>query len=55
MDFPKLSREYAGEGANLLLVPAWDFNLDRWLHAPWPSCAQSRTVSGLLDQRATDS
>jgi apolipoprotein N-acyltransferase len=22
MDFPKLSREYAGEGANLLLVPA---------------------------------
>jgi apolipoprotein N-acyltransferase len=33
MDFPKLSREYAGDGANLLLVPAWDFNLDRWLHA----------------------
>jgi apolipoprotein N-acyltransferase len=33
MDFPKLSREYAREGANLLLVPAWDFNLDRWLHA----------------------
>jgi apolipoprotein N-acyltransferase len=33
MDFPKLSREYADEGANLLLVPAWDFNLDRWLHA----------------------
>jgi apolipoprotein N-acyltransferase len=33
MDFPKLSREYAADGANLLLVPAWDFNLDRWLHA----------------------
>jgi apolipoprotein N-acyltransferase len=33
MDFPKLSREYAVEGANLLLVPAWDFNLDRWLHS----------------------
>jgi len=33
MDFPKLSREYAAEGANLLLVPAWDLNLDRWLHA----------------------
>jgi len=33
MDFPQLSRDYAGEGANLLLVPAWDFNLDRWLHA----------------------
>ena len=33
MDFPKLSREYAGDGANLLLVPAWDFNLDGWLHA----------------------
>ena len=33
MDFPQLSRQYAGEGANLLLVPAWDFGLDRWLHA----------------------
>ena len=33
MDFPKLSRKYAAEGATLLLVPAWDFNLDRWLHA----------------------
>jgi len=33
MDFPKLSREYAGDGASLLLVPAWDFDLDRWLHA----------------------
>jgi predicted amidohydrolase len=33
MDFPELSREYAALGANLLLVPAWDFNLDRWLHA----------------------
>jgi apolipoprotein N-acyltransferase len=33
MDFPKLSREYALEGANLLLVPAWDFDLDRWLHS----------------------
>ena len=33
MDFPELSREYAQQGANLLLVPAWDFNLDLWLHA----------------------
>ncbi len=33
MDFPKLSREYARDGAVLLLVPAWDFNVDRWLHA----------------------
>ncbi len=33
MDFPQLSRGYAAEGADLLLVPAWDFNLDRWLHA----------------------
>ena len=33
MDFPKLSREYAAEGANLMLVPAWDFNVDRWLHS----------------------
>jgi len=33
LDFPALSREYADEGANLLLVPAWDFNLDGWLHS----------------------
>jgi apolipoprotein N-acyltransferase len=33
LDFPELSREYAGDGTSLLLVPAWDFNLDRWLHA----------------------
>ena len=33
MDFPKLSREYAGDGANLLLVPAWDFGEDGWAHA----------------------
>lgn len=33
MDFPQLSRQYAGDGANLLLVPAWDFNVDGELHA----------------------
>lgn len=33
MDFPQLSRQYARDGANLLLVPAWDFDRDRWLHA----------------------
>src|SRR5947208_14575617 len=33
MDFPRLSREYAVEGANLVLVPAWDFTEDGWLHA----------------------
>ncbi len=33
MDFPQLSRQYGAEGADLLLVPAWDFGLDRWLHS----------------------
>jgi apolipoprotein N-acyltransferase len=33
MDFPQLSREYAAGGAHLMLVPAWDFNLDGWLHS----------------------
>jgi apolipoprotein N-acyltransferase len=33
MDFPRLSREYARDGANLLVVPAWDFDLDRWVHS----------------------
>jgi apolipoprotein N-acyltransferase len=33
MDFPQLSRKYAANGANMMLVPAWDFNVDRWLHS----------------------
>ena len=33
MDFPQLSREYAANGAHMMLVPAWDFNLDGWLHS----------------------
>src|SRR6266516_5136991 len=33
MDFPALSREYAGDGTNLMLVPAWHFNVDGWLHS----------------------
>jgi apolipoprotein N-acyltransferase len=32
MDFPNLSRRYAHDGAGLLLVPAWDFVADGWLH-----------------------
>jgi apolipoprotein N-acyltransferase len=32
MDFPQLSREYGKDGTALLIVPAWDFVLDGWLH-----------------------
>jgi apolipoprotein N-acyltransferase len=32
MDFPKLSRQYGKDGTGLLLVPAWDFADDAWLH-----------------------
>jgi apolipoprotein N-acyltransferase len=32
MDFPLLSRQYANDGAGLLLVPAWDFIVDGRLH-----------------------
>lgn len=32
MDFPLLSRQYALDGAGLMLVPAWDFIADGWLH-----------------------
>jgi apolipoprotein N-acyltransferase len=32
MDFPRLSREYGLAGTGLLLVPAWDFDADGWLH-----------------------
>ncbi len=33
MDFPRLSREYGGDRAGLMLVPAWDFVVDGWLHS----------------------
>jgi apolipoprotein N-acyltransferase len=32
MDFPRLSRQYGNDGAGLMLVPAWDFIVDGWLH-----------------------
>jgi apolipoprotein N-acyltransferase len=32
MDFPRLSREYGNDGTGLLLIPAWDFDVDGWLH-----------------------
>ena len=32
MDFTPLSRQYGEAGTGLMLVPAWDFDLDRWLH-----------------------
>ncbi|MBV8207063.1 MAG: hypothetical protein JO041_09745 [Acidobacteria bacterium] len=32
MDFPALSRSYGRAGTALLVVPAWDFTLDAWLH-----------------------
>ncbi len=33
LDFPRLGRDYARRGAALLLVPAWDFEVDGWLHS----------------------
>jgi apolipoprotein N-acyltransferase len=32
MDFPHLSRQYGESRVGLLLVPAWDFVIDGWLH-----------------------
>ena len=32
MDFPRLSREYGAAEVGVMLVPAWDFELDGWLH-----------------------
>ena len=32
LDFPALSRQYGRDGIGLLLVPAWDFADDDWLH-----------------------
>jgi apolipoprotein N-acyltransferase len=33
MDFPTFARRYAALGVDALLVPAWDFDRDAWLHA----------------------
>jgi apolipoprotein N-acyltransferase len=33
LDFPALGRRYAGRGVSMLLVPAWDFTADGWLHS----------------------
>lgn len=33
LDFPALAREYRQRGAELMLLPAWDFDLDDWQHA----------------------
>lgn len=33
MDFVPLGREYANAGAGLMLVPAWDFRTDAWIHS----------------------
>ncbi len=32
MDYPDPARRYGDLGAGLLLVPAWDFDVDRWWH-----------------------
>lgn len=33
MDFTATGRGYAARGARVLLVPAWDFRVDDWLHS----------------------
>lgn len=33
LDFPSMGRAYAKRGVRLLLVPAWDFGVDGWLHS----------------------
>ena len=33
MDFPAMGRSYAKRDVRLLLVPAWDFGTDSWLHS----------------------
>jgi len=33
LDFPALGRAYGEAGVGLLLVPAWDFVHDRWVHS----------------------
>ncbi len=32
LDFPKMGRDYGNDGVGLMVVPAWDFVQDGWLH-----------------------
>jgi len=43
MGYPELTREYARRGTSLMLVPAWDFSLDRRVAA---NVARMRAVEG---------
>ena len=53
LDFVPLGRAYAQAGVGLLLVPAWDFVRDRWLHS---RMAVMRGVEGgyAIARTATD-
>ena len=33
VDFPSMGRAYAKRDVRMLLVPAWDFDVDAWLHS----------------------
>jgi apolipoprotein N-acyltransferase len=33
MDFPAQTRVYGTRHIDLILVPAWDFTVDAWLHS----------------------
>lgn len=33
MDFPALGRGYGGQNVDLMLIPAWDFDVDAWAHS----------------------
>ena len=52
-DFPALGREYAARGAGLMLVPAWDFVADAWMHDRMASLrgVESGFALGLLTVR----
>ena len=55
MDFPRLSREYASDGANLLLVPAWTSISIVGCTRGWRCYALSKTVSPPPVRRGMDS
>jgi apolipoprotein N-acyltransferase len=55
MDFPQLSREYAGGERTCCSSRRGTSILIAGCTRAWPSCARSRMVSRWLDRRATDS
>jgi apolipoprotein N-acyltransferase len=54
MDFSSPSRLYGEAGVGLMLVPGWDFNIDRGWHGHIATCAELKAASASHTRLRTD-